>query len=196
MANQIHVWCTAHVWLNLPMCKCMWLSLTLFISSKACTTNSSAAFLDCLCRAWAVTFVIFGHVNRSRYLLTNAIYAALMRTLVHMITCVQPSSLHGPPDSLQLSQLPTSIPVLTCLLNAGRKLLMTQITQPHESRPHCKLVPIDLAESCSMRMAGDQRDYEIMTLFSWCVYQMITKLRQLWCTWLQAQSVCCIRQCL
>ena len=151
------------------MCKCMWLSLTLFISSKACTTNSSAAFLDCLCRAWAVTFVIFGHVNRSRYLLTNAIYAALMCTLVHMITCVQPASLHGPPDSLQLSQLPTSIQVLTCLLNAGRKLLMTQMTQPHESRPHCKLMPIDLAESCSMRMAGDQRLCNHDAVFMMCL---------------------------
>ena len=27
--------------------------------------------LDCLCRAWAVTFVIFRHVNRSCYLLTQ-----------------------------------------------------------------------------------------------------------------------------
>jgi len=33
-------------------------------------TSSIAASLDCLCRAWAVTSVIFGHVNRSCYLLT------------------------------------------------------------------------------------------------------------------------------
>ena len=70
------------------VCRSTWhpLSLSLFFADVWRLISSSAAFLDCLCRAWAVTFVIFRPTNHSCYLLINFLLVFYSQLCLYLIS--------------------------------------------------------------------------------------------------------------